>query len=116
MAIVFASTACGNNVVLPDVLEITVQVQGTITAVGTGNPIEDAFLEVRTTTTGVLFAETTTDENGLYSLSFIYRFFRGERPFCPFIFLITAPGFFGDTPQLACVEEVQTIDVQLEPA
>ena len=55
--------------------------QGTITGLGTGLPVDSALVEIRTTEAGG-FAETYSDSTGYYSFSFVYRYFSGE-VFCP---------------------------------
>jgi hypothetical protein len=103
-----------STIVTPPVQEVTVQIEGTVTELATGIPIEGALAEVRTITTGTLFAEALSDSTGAYSLTFLYRYFEGDRNFCPFIFIISRQGYVGDTPSFDCINDVQTINVQLQ--
>lgn len=112
LAVLAACTS--QTIVTPPVVEINVQIEGTVTEAGTGIPIDGALAEVRATTTGGLFAESTTDSTGAYSLAFTYRYFEGQRNLCPFLFLVSAQGYSGDTPAIECINEVQVLNIQLE--
>ena len=90
--------------------ELTVRIEGTITVAGTSDPIEGVLVEVRTQDASVL--EVLTDSQGFYTLTFLYRFFRGEE-FCPFTVIYSIDGFQGALVIPLCLEEVQTIDLQL---
>lgn len=114
-SIVAVLTACvSQTIVSPPIVEVNVQVEGVVTERSTGNPIEGALAEVRALTTGGLFAESNTDSTGAYSLAFTYRYFEGDRSPCPFLFIISAQGYAGDTPDLLCTEELQVLNVQLD--
>lgn len=112
-----ALPACGSTTIdIPEPNEVTVQVEGTVTDIFSDLPVEGARLEVRATENGVLFAETESDAEGKYSFSFLYRFYGSQGAIvCPFLFLVTASGYFGETPDLTCIASVQTIDVELTP-
>ncbi len=107
-----AACSSSSNPLEPN--ELTIEVQGTITALGTRVPIDSAFIEVRTTSAGG-FAEVYSDSTGQYSFSFVYRYFPGEL-FCPFLVFVSHAEFVGEIFSLRCVEGVQTVDVQLEAA
>ena len=109
-AAALALTACGNSFTNVVPTELTVRIEGTITVAGTGDPIEGVLVEVRTQDASVL--EVLTDSQGFYTLTFLYRFFRGEE-FCPFTVIYSIDGFQGALVIPLCLEEVQTIDVQL---
>ena len=69
-------------------------------------------MEVRTQDASVL--EVLTDSHGFYTLTFLYRFFLGGgEEFCPFTILYSIDGFQGALVIPLCLEEVQTIDLQL---
>ena len=102
--------------------ELTIQLQGTVTAADDGSPITGASVQVTGTCLfscdPPIFASTTTDDSGRYSFSFDWErtcnavsFFLGVR----------AEGFHfrgfssGSDSHITCTEELQTIDVQLEP-
>lgn len=115
LALLGGATGCvKQTIVTPPINEVTIQIVGTVTEASSGLAISDALAEVRDLTTGSLFAETLTDSTGAYALSFLYRYFEGDRNFCPFLFLVSATGYTGDTPGFDCVDGVQTIDIQLE--
>ncbi|MCH7473028.1 MAG: carboxypeptidase regulatory-like domain-containing protein [Gemmatimonadetes bacterium] len=109
-AAALAFTACGNSFTSVQPSELIVRIEGSITVAGTGDPIEGVLVEVRTLDAAVL--EVSTDSQGFYTLSFLYRFFPGEE-FCPFTIIYTVAGFQGALLSPSCSEEVQTIDLQL---
>ncbi len=105
--------------------DVTIQVQGTVTAADDGSPIAAA---VKVTggcmfsCTPHMYARTTTDDSGRYSLSFDRR-----EAYCDeasFFLKVSAVGFRSRTfsgvflsvtdPYMTCTEELQTIDIQLE--
>ncbi len=100
--------------------ELTIQVQGTITAADFGYPITGA--SVRVTGTCLFFCDpptfalTTTDASGSYSLSFETE---GKCAEVNFFLGVTAEGFrplgFSSKTHshITCAQEVQTIDIQL---
>ena len=103
--------------------ELTIQVQGTVTAAADGSPIAGARVKVRGSCLfdcdPPLFAFTTTDDSGSYSLSFDRR--EAMCSDATFVLEFRAEGFsfrgfYGvGGPHITCTEELQTIDVQLEP-
>ncbi len=109
-AAALAFTGCGNSFTGPDPIELTVRVEGTVTARDTGNPIEGALVEVRSLSAQVL--EVMTDSQGFYTLSYLYRCFPGQCE-CAFIINYSADGFGSGLDFPLCLEAVETIDVQL---
>ncbi len=100
--------------------ELTVQVQGTITAADDGSPIAGARIKVRGTCLfscdPPTFGLTRTNESGSYSLSFDRE---GRCNDATFLLEVRAEGFrfrgfFHSDPHITCTAELQTIDVQLE--
>ena len=100
---------------------VAIQVQGTVTAADDGSPIAAA---VKVTggcmfsCTPHMYARTTTDDSGRYSLSFDRR-----EAYCDeasFFLKVSAVGssrasFLSVTdPHITCTEALQTIDLQLE--
>jgi hypothetical protein len=110
--------ACGTTTIdIGEPNEVTVSVVGTVTDAATTLPLEGARLEVRATENGVLFAEANSDADGQYSFTFLYRYYGSQGALlCPFLFLVTKSGYFGENPELACIASVQTIDVELAPS
>ena len=104
--------ACSSVSSTAEAFELTIAVQGTITDLDTGLPVDSVFVEVRTTTTGG-FAEAYSDSTGLYSFSFVYRFFAGEL-FCPFLVFVRHDDYLEDFFSLTCIEELQTVNIQME--
>ena len=109
-AVALAVTGCGNSFTGPDPIELTVRLEGTVTASDTGGPIEGASVEVRTLSAQVV--EVFTDSQGFYTLEYLYRFFPGQFD-CPFIINYSAEGFGSGLDFPVCSEAVETIDVQL---
>ena len=109
-AAALAFTACGSSFTNVEPRELTVRIEGTITVTGTGDPIEGVLVEVRTQNAS--FLEVLTDSEGVYTLTFLYRFFPGD-VFCPFTIFYSVEDFLGDLIIPTCSEEVQTIDLQL---
>ena len=100
--------------------ELTIRVQGTVTAADDGSPIAGARVKVRGTCLfscdPPTFGLTRTDESGSYSLSFDRE---GRCNDATFVLEFRAEGFrfrgfFHSDPHITCTEELQTIDVQLE--
>ena len=105
--------------------ELTIQLQGTVTAADDGSPIAGASVRVRGTClfscAPPTFGLTTTDESGRYSLSFDRK---GRCNDSTFFLEVRAEGFrfqgfFSSVtdahdPHVTCTEELQTIDAQLE--
>jgi hypothetical protein len=116
MAGVVAPLAClaCSNVSTVEPLDFNIEVQGTITDVITGLPIDSAFVEVRTDMAGG-FAESYADSTGQYAYSFVYRYFPGEI-FCQFFVLVSAEDYLLEIFPLTCREGLQTVDYQLERA
>ena len=101
--------ACGRvSIMGPDV---TMQLQGTVTAADDGSPIASARLRVDPAfiaRRGV--AETRTDASGRYSLSF-------EQEDCNTLFLsldVSANLFIGSSVGFRCTNRLQTQNFQLE--
>ena len=115
----------------PSQRTVAIQLQGTVTAADDGSPVAEAVLEVREllcTGSCPTFAREMTDASGDYSLSFVVD----PQDFslslvvegCPALFLmvVTHPGFlvaniggiFNPRGHVACTDELQTLDIQLE--
>ncbi len=103
--------------------ELTIQLQGTVTATDDGSPIAGASVELRLVVptsiaswTSRSVGSSTTDAQGHYSLSYV------KEGRCPlFVLLVNAQGFTGDSvgwlfddPDITCTDKVQTFDFQLE--
>ena len=111
--------ACG--LVGPD--DTTMRVQGTVTAAD-GSPIAGAsvhfvYNEPTSILTSILYnvANSTTDAQGHYSLSYVKEGHCGDSLF---YLAANAQGFaeewigFTQDPHITCTEALQTIDIQLE--
>ena len=108
------SAGCSSVTTSEPPQEIAVEVTGTVTASGTGDPIVTALVELVATTTSSVLGDVNTDANGLYTFSFIYRIFPGENiPFCPFLIAVRSSGYEEGTANLMCTGERETIDIQL---
>ena len=113
---VAASTGCSSVTTSEPPREIAVEVTGTVTASDTGDPIEAALVEVIATESSTVFGDVTTDADGVYVFSFIYRIFPGENlPFCPFLIAVNSIGYEEGTADLMCTGERETFDFQLTP-
>ncbi len=108
--------------------ELTMQVQGTVTAADDGSPIAGAsvrFVYVEATTWPGIFGpwivhtvdRSITDAQGHFSLSYVKEGFCGDSLFH---LVANAQGFaeefiwFTQDPHITCTEALQTIDLQLE--
>jgi hypothetical protein len=111
-----ASAGCNTASTTETPVEMTVQLQGTVTAAVTSLPIEGAAIEIITTATNQEFAAATTDAAGQYEISFLYRFFRSDpaSAFCPFLGFVEAPGYRIETISPTCTGLVEIFDIQLE--
>ena len=114
MACVVAPLAClaCTNINTFEATELTIEVQGTITALDTGLPIDSAFVDVQAESASG-FAQAFSDSTGLYAFSFVYRFFPGQT-FCPFLVFVSADGYLDDLLPLTCRAGLQTVDYQLQ--
>ena len=104
--------------------ETTIQVQGQVTATEDGSPIAGASVELRLVVptsiaswTSHPVANSTTDAQGHYSLSYVKEGGCGDL----FSLVVNAQGFTGDhvgwlldDPDITCTDKVQTFDFQLE--
>ena len=104
--------------------DVTIQVQGTVTAADDGSPIAAAVMVTggcMFSCTPHMYAYTTTDDSGRYSLSFATGEECAEGNFLIQSGIeVSAEGFLltdlwspGD-PHIRCTEEIQTFDFQLE--
>ena len=104
--------------------ELTIQVQGQVTAADDGSPIAGASVQfVYHKPTSILSStfrtvrRSTTDAQGHFSLSYVKEGFCGDSLFH---LEANAQGFaeewiwFTEDPHITCTEELQTIDIQLE--
>ena len=105
-----ALQACGRLTIMgPDV---TIQLEGTVTAADDGSPIRGARVRVDPrfiSSRGV--AETLTDVSGHYSLSFEQE---GCNNLFPLSLDVTANLFVGSSVGIRCQDRGQTFDFQLE--
>ena len=114
--------ACG--LVGPDKTKF--QVQGQITVADDGSPIPGASVQFKHCVTESILScnwqavapRATTDAQGHYAVSYVHSGYCGH---ILFGLVVNAPGFAErsiwstDDPHIVCTEEIQTIDVQLEP-
>ena len=103
--------ACGGRLSImgPDV---TIQLEGTVTAADDGSPIRGARVRVDPRfipSRGV--AETRTDASGRYTLSFEQE---GCNDLFPLSLDVTANLFFSSSVGIRCQNRGQTFDFQLE--
>ena len=116
----FVAVLAGCGVTEPET-EITIQVQGSVTAAAEGTAISGAMVEAwkRSLTSPSLLDTALSDIQGRYSLSFV------ETGYCHaslFVIRATCGGFHTltfaevvhDTIYIRCTHEVQTIDFELE--
>ena len=102
-----ACLAC-SNINTFEASELNIEVQGTITALDSGLPIDSAHVDVQSDlSTG--FVDAQSDSTGQYAFSFLYRYFPGE-VFCPFEVLVSADGFSPELVSLRCTAGLQTVD------
>ncbi len=93
-----------------DVGELTIRVQGTVTAADDGTPVAGVTLLVLGFGIRPAREGYTTVASGDYSLSFLV-------PACGESqkrILVSHPDFLESTVGMTCTEQLQTIDVQLE--
>lgn len=92
--------------------DVTIRVQGTVTAADDGSPIAGARVRVDPAfISSRRVAETRTNASGRYSLSF-------EEEGCNNLFLspldVSANRFFASSVEIRCTDRVQTLNVQLK--
>jgi hypothetical protein len=102
--------------------EITIRVQGTVTAATDGTAVQGARVEVwKMAFTPFLAEGASSDAAGHYSLSFVETGYCSERGFgiwatCGGFQTLSFAAAFDDTTYIGCTDEVQIIDFQLDLA
>ena len=116
LAAMLAAAGCNTASSTETPVEMTVQLQGTVTAAATSLPIEGAAVEIVATATNQEFGVATTDAAGEYEISFLYRFFLSDpaSAFCPFLGFVEAPGYRIETISPTCTGAIEIFNIQLE--